>query len=118
MFTNDTYAHARSQLAKWGWAMSNREILQAATEVLKTRYPSLNAEAMIAFMVIADFETPTIGEIAVAMQLSDMQVFQYMGPLRTAGLVGVEPHRSGSNVVTLTDRGKEAKQAVEDIFSG
>ena len=98
--------------------MSNKEILQAATDALKVRYPALNAEAMIAFLVIADFETPTIGEIAVAMILSDMQVFQYMAPLRNAGLVGVEPHRSGSNVIKLTDKGLEAKQAVEDIFAG
>lgn len=98
--------------------MSNKEILRAATDALKVRYPSLNAEAMIAFMVIADFETPTIGEIAVAMSLSDMQVFQYMAPLRNAGLVGIEPHKSGSNVIILTDKGHEAKQAVEDVFSG
>lgn len=98
--------------------MSNKEILTAATNALRMRYPSLNAEAMIAFIVIADFESPTIGEIAVAMNLSDMQVFQYMAPLRTAGLVGLEPHRSGSNIIKLTDSGVEAKQAVEDVFAG
>ncbi len=98
--------------------MSNREILQQATNVFKTRYPSLNAEAVIAFIVIADHTEPTIGDISVAMNLPDMVVFQYMAPLRTAGLVALKAAASGSNTILLTDRGEEAKQAIADIFSG
>lgn len=98
--------------------MSNREILEAATNVLKLRYPSLNAESMVAFMVIADHDEPTIGEIAVAIGLSDPQVFQYMAPLRAAGLVNLQAHATGSNSIILTERGEEAKQAIAEIFAG
>lgn len=98
--------------------MSNREILRQATNVFKTRYPSLNAEAVIAFIVIADCDEPSVGDISVAMNLPDMQVFQYMAPLRNAGLVALQTQTGGSNTILLTDRGEEAKQAIADIFSG
>ncbi len=98
--------------------MSNREILQMATDVFKKGYPSLNAESVIAFLIIADHDKPTIGDISVAIGLPDMQVFQYMAPLRNAGLVTVEAQSTGSTTILLTERGKEAKQAIADIFSG
>ena len=98
--------------------MSNREILQMATSVFKSNYPSLNAEAVIAFIVIADLERPTIVDISIAIGLPDMQVFQYMAPLRTAGLISIEPQTGGENIILLTERGEEAKQAISDIFSG
>lgn len=114
MFTNPPY----SERSKRGRTVSDRELLQEATNIFKTNYPSLNAEAVIAFLVIADHDQPTIGQISVAMNLSDMQVFQYMAPLRTAGLVSLQAESSGSNTILLTERGEEAKQAIADIFSG
>ena len=98
--------------------MSNREILQMATDVFKSGYPSLDAESVIAFLVIADHDKPTIGDISIAIGMPDMQVFQHMAPLRNAGLVTVEPQSNGSNIIVLTERGEDAKQAIAEIFAG
>ncbi len=98
--------------------MSNREILQQATSIFRDNYPSLNAEAVIAFIVIADHHEPTVGEISIAIGMSDRQTFQHMAPLRTAGLVSLQPQSSGDNKILLTGLGEEAKQAVANIFAG
>ena len=98
--------------------MSNREILQMATAVFKSKYPSLNAEAVIAFIVIADLGRPTIPDISLAIGLPDMQVFQYTAPLRTAGLIAIEAQSNGQNIFLLTEQGEEAKQAIAEVFSG
>lgn len=97
--------------------MSNREILQQATSVFRDRFPSLNAEAVIAFIIIADHHEPTVGEISVAIGLSDRQTFQHMAPLRTAGLVGLQAQSNGDNKILLTGLGVEAKAAIAGIFS-
>lgn len=98
--------------------MSNREILQMVTSVFKSNYPSLDAESVIAFLVIADHDKPTIGDISIAIGMPDVQVFQHMAPLRNAGLVTVEAQSTGSTTILLTEQGEEAKQAIADIFSG
>ena len=98
--------------------MSNREILQMATSVFKSDYPSLNAEAVIVFIVIADLERPTIPDISLAIGLPDMQVFQHTAPLKSAGLIAIEAQSNGQNVFLLTEQGEQAKQAIADLFSG
>ena len=98
--------------------MSNREILQQAATVFRDQYPTLNAEAVIAFFIIADQEEPTVDDISLAIGLHDMQVFQYMAPLRNAGLVSLQTEDSGVNRVLLTGRGEEAKQAIMGLLTG
>lgn len=96
--------------------MSNRDLLELAAAKFKERYPALTAEAMVAFFIIADYETPSIGEIAVAIGMPDTQVFHNLAPLRDAGLITVEAQSSGGSIVHLTESGQEAKQVINELF--
>lgn len=98
--------------------MNDREILQHATSFFREQYPTLNAEAFVAFIVIADHDAPTVGDVSVAIGKPDVQVFQYMAPLRNAGLVNIQPQAGGNNAIFLTNRGEEARQAITDMFAG
>ena len=98
--------------------MSDREILQHAATVFREQYPALTAEAVIIFIVIADHERPTIGEVSVAMNQTEAHVFHHTAPLRDAGLVVLQPERDGSDKILLTGRGEEAKKAIAEIFAG
>lgn len=98
--------------------MTNRALLEQAAAAFTERHPALTAEALIAFIIVADLEQPTIGEIAVAMGVPDTQVFHHIAPLRDAGLISVTPKRTGSNIVTLSELGHETKEAINGIFEG
>lgn len=98
--------------------MSDQDILQQAATIFRQHYPSLTAEAVVTFIVVADNERPSIGDVAASMGQSEAHVFHHTAPLRDAGLVVLQPEREGTNKILLTGRGEEAKKAISEIFAG
>lgn len=98
--------------------MGNKEILQEVTTVFKRTYPGLSAEAIICFLVALDLDSPTVGDIARAVGMTEPAAYQHLSLLTAsgAGLVSLENTGDGRNLVHLTDAGNEMLSTVSHLF--
>lgn len=97
--------------------MSDKEILQQATEVFKRDYPALTAEAIMCFLVAADLDEPTVGDVAQVVGYAEPQAYQHISPLTGsgAGLVVLTNTGGGANTIGLTEAGQKLKEAINSI---
>jgi DNA-binding transcriptional ArsR family regulator len=94
--------------------VNNKAILEQASAYFKSHHSGLSAEAIICFLVMIDLRTPTVGDIARAVGMTEPQAYQHISMLTPsgAGLVSLVNAGDGRNMVNLTPTGNAARAAI------
>lgn len=102
-------------------AMSN-EILKAYTHAFKAQFPTVSAEAVICFALVAVSEAPlTVGKLAQSLGMVETTVYKELSSLSMgsgAGLVSFVNVGDGSNQVQLTPKGADFRSSLQQTLEG
>jgi len=95
--------------------VSNKAILQQAVAIFKERYPGLTAEAIICFIVASSLDTPTVGDVARAVGMTEPAAYQHISMLTAsgAGLVALHNAGDGRNIISLSAAGEQLKALID-----
>lgn len=98
--------------------MSNKSVLEQAAFIFKSQYPGLSAEAIICFLVILDLESPTVGQVAQAVGMTEPQAYHFLSELGStgAGLVKFVNRGDGANICQITQAGLQARTSIQAAF--
>ncbi len=111
------YGHTSQNQARP--SVGNKEILHELTNVFKRSYPGLTAEAIICFMVAANEQDPTVGDVARVVGMTEPMVYQHLSTLTSAGagLIGLVNTGDGRNLVQLTPEGQQLAASLNQAVS-
>ncbi len=98
--------------------LGNKAVLEQIASYFKDHFPGLTAEAIICFLVVIDFEQPSVGDVARSVGMTEPDAYHHMSLLggSGAGLINFVNAGDGRNLIMLTDIGLLVKNNLIALF--